>query len=267
MSYSDDGSVQVHGNETGDNINSESIEYLSHNVEAMMAHIFDPSIGIPDFNVADSNLRPIETEEFVERTKQKLRTTGPAPFEDQPRVRQREIDPTTNMPRGMTDAEIERQYVINQRDEEYKEIEEKNKIKMAEMEMKRQKEREEAKERLEKQAKIDQIIEDKKEIAKAVKENLPEEPTEDHPEVTVVSLRLPSGESITRRFLKTDKIQLLYDFVTSLGNETGFESSHSSFSIRQPMPPKEFEEMDKTLAEEGLHPRCRVIVREHSHAE
>ena len=40
-----------------------------------------------------------------------------------------------------------------------------------------------------------------------------------------------TGERINRRFLKEDKIQILYDFVDSLGDIIQFENEDSSYEI------------------------------------
>ena len=47
-----------------------------------------------------------------------------------------------------------------------------------------------------------------------------EEPDKDNPEATTICFRYPDGEKTkNRRFLKSHKIQNLYDYVTSLGEE------------------------------------------------
>ena len=49
---------------------------------------------------------------------------------------------------------------------------------------------------------------------------LPEEPLEGDPDSLAIILRMPvTGERITRRFLKTDTIGLLFDFVDHLQGE------------------------------------------------
>jgi hypothetical protein len=53
-----------------------------------------------------------------------------------------------------------------------------------------------------------------------------------------------------RRFLKTDKIQVLYDYVDSLGTEIFDESD--KYELFTPFPNKCYNEMDKTLEEEKL---------------
>jgi len=51
------------------------------------------------------------------------------------------------------------------------------------------------------------------------KANLPEEPSASDPDACHIIIRLPiTGERVNRRFLKTDKVALLYDFIDSLGD-------------------------------------------------
>ena len=48
---------------------------------------------------------------------------------------------------------------------------------------------------------------------------MPPEP-EDGPEVTTIVLRMPTGTGrVQRRFKKSDPVQILYDYVESLGEQ------------------------------------------------
>lgn len=50
--------------------------------------------------------------------------------------------------------------------------------------------------------------------------SLPEEPTPDNEDSLELVLRMPSnGERVKRRFLKSDAIELVYDFIDHLQNE------------------------------------------------
>lgn len=71
-----------------------------------------------------------------------------------------------------------------------------------------------------------------------------------------------SGERVSRRFLKTDKIQHLYDFVDSLGDKMQFENHNSTYEIIQSMPRKVFTNRERTLVEEGLFPRAMLQIKE-----
>ena len=105
-----------------------------------------------------------------------------------------------------------------------------------------------------------------KEIEKKAKEaerKIVDEPQEGNPDVTTICFRYPDGEKIkNRRFLKSDKIQNLYDYVTSLGSDIYSEEGNSSFSLYQPFPPKKYSNMENTLEQEGLFPNAVVQIRE-----
>ena len=60
-----------------------------------------------------------------------------------------------------------------------------------------------------------------------------------------------------RRFLKTEAVQVLYDYIESIGPEKmQIESHHHGFVIFQSMPRKEYTDMGKTLSEAGLYPKA-----------
>ena len=90
-----------------------------------------------------------------------------------------------------------------------------------------------------------------------------EEPDKDNPDATTICFRYPDGErSKNRRFLKSNNIQNLYDFVTSLGEEIYTEKDNKTFSLYQPFPPKKYENMENTLEQEGLIPNAVIQIRE-----
>jgi cyclin-dependent kinase regulatory subunit CKS1 len=96
-----------------------------------------------------------------------------------------------------------------------------------------------------------------------MKKKIKPEPNKNDPNSTLIVLRYPNGEQrVERRFLKTDIIQDLYNFVSSLGREIYTESENNGFSIIQPFPPKQFNEMNKTLEEEGLVPNALLQIKE-----
>ena len=90
-----------------------------------------------------------------------------------------------------------------------------------------------------------------------------EEPDKDNPDATTICFRYPDGErSKNRRFLKSNNIQNLYDFVTSLGEEIYTEKDNKTFSLYQPFPQKKYENMENTLEQEGLIPNAVIQIRE-----
>ena len=65
-----------------------------------------------------------------------------------------------------------------------------------------------------------------------------------------------SGERISRRFLKSDRIEDMYNFIESLGDKMQLEDESKDFEIVQTMPRKVYSDKDKTLLDEGLFPRA-----------
>ena len=102
-----------------------------------------------------------------------------------------------------------------------------------------------------------------KDKAKEAQGKIVDEPEEGKPDVTTICFRYPDGEKTkNRRFLKSNKIQNLYDYIASLGEEIYSEEENSKFSLYQPFPPKKYEQMENTLEEEGLCPNAVVQIRE-----
>ena len=111
--------------------------------------------------------------------------------------------------------------------------------------------------------KVNEIQKEIETKANEIKKEIVDEPSEDDPDSTIICFRYPDGEKrIDRRFLKSHKIQNLYDFVTSLGKEIYTEEDNNSFSLYQAFPPKKYENMENTLEEEGLFPNAIIQIKE-----
>ena len=95
---------------------------------------------------------------------------------------------------------------------------------------------------------------------------IPPEPSDDNPDKCIIVFRLPDGEkNIQRKFLKTDKIAVLYDYIRSLGKEIYSEEGYHNFSIIQTFPFKNFEnKLNNTLEEEGLFPNSMLQIKENN---
>ncbi len=119
-------------------------------------------------------------------------------------------------------------------------------------------------EKINKEKKEQESIE--KEIETKAKEALTkllEEPDVNNPDVTTICFRYPDGERTkNRRFLKSYKIQNLYDYVTSLGKDIYTENQNKNFSLYQPFPPKKYDNLENTLEQEGLFPNALIQIRE-----
>ena len=73
-----------------------------------------------------------------------------------------------------------------------------------------------------------------------------------------------SGERIRRRFLKTDTISLLYDFIDDLQNKgkcqfEGVTNYTSKYEIIQTMPRKVYDDKTATLDDLGFYPRGAML--------
>ena len=89
---------------------------------------------------------------------------------------------------------------------------------------------------------------------KEAKENLNIEPDEDNEDSTEIIIRYPNtGKRASRRFLKDDKIQYLYNYILSL-DDLLQEINYQSFKMSQPFPQKFFEDLDESFENYGLYP-------------
>ena len=131
-------------------------------------------------------------------------------------------------------------------------------------------EEKEKKERQEKE-KIRKEEEEKKKREEKLKEDkeifsmlIPPEPEDNNPDKCIIIFRLPDGEkNIQRKFLKTHKIAVLYDYIRSLGKEIYSDDEYNNFSIIQTFPFKNFEnKLNNTLEEEGLFPNSVLQIKE-----
>eukprot|EP01102_Stenamoeba_stenopodia_P008402 TRINITY_DN2412_c0_g1_i1.p1 TRINITY_DN2412_c0_g1~~TRINITY_DN2412_c0_g1_i1.p1 ORF type:complete len:428 (-),score=92.24 TRINITY_DN2412_c0_g1_i1:151-1266(-) len=92
------------------------------------------------------------------------------------------------------------------------------------------------------------------------KASLPPEPEKGASGSTHLVIRLPTGTRIERRFMKTDTISTVKDFVDSTINETGFDSD--SYSLTSAYPRKTFTNVETSLEEAGLVPQAVLHVSE-----
>ena len=128
-------------------------------------------------------------------------------------------------------------------------------------EEKEKKEEEEKRKKLEEEKKIKKY-EKEAEIAKMI---LAPEPEENNPDVCFIKFRLPDGEKMKeRRFLKTDKISVLYDYIKSIGREIFMEPDACDFDILYlGFPKKNLEDSkNSTLEKEGLYPNSILQISE-----
>ena len=154
---------------------------------------------------------------------------------------------------GLSDGQI-----FAKREEEIRRLE---KI----QEEKEKKETEEKKKILEEENRIKKINKDYENEAEFAKMILSQEPEENNPDICHIMFRLPDGEkNIERKFLKTDKVSSLYNFVKSIGREIFMEPDASDFDLIVPgFPPKNLENYkNSTLENEGLFPNAVIQIKE-----
>eukprot|EP00039_Didymoeca_costata_P005057 m.78099 g.78099 ORF g.78099 m.78099 type:complete len:664 (-) comp12656_c0_seq5:366-2357(-) len=121
----------------------------------------------------------------------------------------------------------------------------------------RQKEEEEAArleaERIESEKRASELAEQQR--LEEISRNLPAEPTEDGPDVVTIQIRGPQGTRLTRKFLKSNKVQDILDFCLT----KGMPISDSKLVI--PRPRKVLSDhKSSTLGEVGLQKRELLIL-------
>ena len=160
---------------------------------------------------------------------------------------------------GLSDGQV-----MAKREQQMKELEKQEEEKIRKEREKKRKEEEEKQKIKDEENKIKKRNEDYQKEAEISKQLLPEEPNEDNPNVSKIVLRYPDGgKTIERRFLKTDKINVLYLFVRSKGREIFFEQESNDFDLIFGFPPKNLDNSkNNTLDDEGLFPNALIQIRE-----
>ena len=125
------------------------------------------------------------------------------------------------------------------------------------------KERKKKKKRRRREEKIGKKEKEDKELFSML---LPPEPDDNNPDKCIIIFRLPDGEkNIQKKFLKTDKVAVLYDYIRSLGKEIYTEEDSHSFSIIQTFLFKNFEnKLNNTLEEKGLFQDSMLQIEENN---
>ena len=159
-----------------------------------------------------------------------------------------------NNPPPISDSAIR-----NIQDSEMKELEKMEE----ERERKEREEKEKKRKEEEEKKKMEQKEKEDKELFSKL---IPPEPDDDNPDKCIIIFRLPDGEkNIQRKFLKTDKVAVLYDYIRSLGKEIYSEEDSNNFSIIQTFPYKNLEnKLNNTLEEEGLFPNSMLQIKENN---
>ena len=98
----------------------------------------------------------------------------------------------------------------------------------------------------------------------SVNKVIPDEPNENDPNACKITFAYPYDEKKKqRRFNKTDKIEVLYHYVISLGREIFSNENFHTFELVYGLPTVNLEnKKDKTLEEEGLFPLSTIFIIE-----
>jgi len=256
------GCIDNIGSGFSDEINVTSIFEMTDTANSMMSNIFGVGNEVTPFNPADSNLSKVETEEVKAEIENQLQNQSTTGFVES-RSRGPRIDPNTGMAFGMTEKQIEDKKIKDKQQEELNAAMEADRTMLEERKQQKEEEKEKYREEVKRSDAIIRKQNEFKELAKVIKENLSEEPSEDNPDVCTVQFRLPDGsQNIQRRFFKSDKIKELYDYIHSLRTEEEHENLTNDFVILQNFPQKIFDEMNNTLETEGLFPRCKLYIKD-----
>ena len=74
-------------------------------------------------------------------------------------------------------------------------------------------------------------------------------------------IRLPSGARLTRNFLKSDKLQMMNDYVF-VQEDKGFEDNNSQFELMTGYPPKPITNYEQTFEEFSKKPKELFVLKE-----
>ena len=153
--------------------------------------------------------------------------------------------------------------VINQQKRDLEELERKEREKKEkERQLLEEKKKEEKRLEEEKKRKEEELKK-KEEKIKIIKKNLPPDPDDSNPDKCTILFRYPDGNrNVERKFLKNDKISLLYDFIETLGRDIYTENDNNKFELIQTFPFKKYDDLNKTLEEEGLFPNSMLQIKE-----
>ena len=78
----------------------------------------------------------------------------------------------------------------------------------------------------------------------------------------MLRFQLPQGIKLSRKFLKTETIQTVCNFLHIHFSESGVGSGIKNFALSTNYPKKQMENMEATLEAEGLHPRGMLFVQD-----
>ena len=98
-----------------------------------------------------------------------------------------------------------------------------------------------------------------------LQKNMPPEPTADDETVTKVSMRLPNGTRLIRKFKAEDPVQALADFIEA--QDLAPIPIESEVDIVNTYPRKILSDYSQTLKDAGLYPNGAIIIEERVESE
>ncbi|KAI9103274.1 hypothetical protein DFS34DRAFT_646659 [Phlyctochytrium arcticum] len=104
------------------------------------------------------------------------------------------------------------------------------------------------------------LLDAKRQQKQSLIDSLPSEPPASASDLAKLSLRLPSGERLIRRFLADDTMQVVYNFVQT--RDLDPLDLLAEISVVNTYPRKEYLDMTQTLRDAGLVPNASLIVEE-----
>eukprot|EP00842_Homolaphlyctis_polyrhiza_P005127 jgi/Hompol1/5615/HPOL_002009-RA len=134
---------------------------------------------------------------------------------------------------------------------------EKARMLQAELERERLEQQERDRQQREKEAQVERRKQRKLQIA----QEMPPEPSATSTtETTRLSIRLPDGRRIVRRFYTSDSVQLLWNFIET--HDLSPLTLETDFVIVNPYPRRLYTDMAQSLRDAGLVPSASVVVEE-----
>ena len=154
--------------------------------------------------------------------------------------------------------------IFAKREREMEKLERQQEEKMRKEKEEELKKKEEEKKIKEEENRIKQRDEEYNKEAEYSKQLLPPEPEENDPNACKIMLKYPDGvKTVERRFLKSEKIEVLYHLVKSKGREIFMEKESNDFVLLFGFPPKNLENSKNlTLESEGMFPSSMIQIRE-----
>mmetsp|Transcript_8129 Transcript_8129/g.10771 ORF Transcript_8129/g.10771 Transcript_8129/m.10771 type:complete len:452 (+) Transcript_8129:91-1446(+) len=150
-----------------------------------------------------------------------------------------------------------------EQDAEYHATLQADRLRQAELQAERERkakeeEEERQREEMEKALEISRKL-NKEATLKQKKDNLSPEPPQG-PDTTRLRLQFPNGAKVDRRFLNSDSLQVVRDYIDIHFGENDIEIEN--YSISTNYPKRTFEDSQQSLLDSGLHPQAVLYIQD-----